>query len=252
ALGMTMRRPGLLAGAGPVARVELAELRSSPGLYLFIPLLLLQTIGTALIEVGFLDTSLLITPAAFAVRSMGTLATCLCLLLLFYTVESLERERSTRLAAIAHATPIRTGSILLGKVMALGVVALVVVLAVALGGIIAMMVQGKVGLSLRPFLVYWGLLLAPTIRVWIAFVAAVHTLTQSRYATYAIALAVLFFTGYRLLTNQVNWLGNWPLWDAVRPSDMSVLELDRRALVLSRLLAVGSAVCSGFLTARSF
>ena len=44
-LGMTMRRPGLLAGAWHVARVELTELRSSPGLYLFIPLILLQTIG---------------------------------------------------------------------------------------------------------------------------------------------------------------------------------------------------------------
>src|SRR5262249_48926395 len=152
----------------------------------------------------------------------------------------------TRLAAIAHAAPIRTSSILLGKVIALGVVALVVVLAVALGGIIAMMVQGEVGLSLRPFLVYWGLLLVPTILVWIAFVAAGHTLTQSRYAAYAIALAVLFFTGYRLLTNQVNWLGNWPMWDAVRASDMSVLELDRRAVLLSRLLAIGSTVFFGF------
>jgi hypothetical protein len=171
---------------------------------------------------------------------------------LFYTVESLERERSTRLAPIAHATPIRTSSILLGKVVALGAVVLLVVLAVALGGIIAMMVQGEVRLDLRPLLVYWGLLLVPTILVWIAFVTAVHTLTQSRYAAYAIGLAVVLFTGYRLLTNQVNWLGNWPLWDAVRASDMSLLELDRRGVVLSRLLALGATVFFGFLTVRYF
>ena len=36
-LGMTSSRPGLLAGALDVARIELIELRSSPGLYLFIP-----------------------------------------------------------------------------------------------------------------------------------------------------------------------------------------------------------------------
>ena len=84
-----------------MARVELTELRSSPGLYLFIPLILLQTLGPALVAVGFLDTPLLITSGTFAVRTMGILTTCLCLLLLFYTVESLERERSTRLAAIA-------------------------------------------------------------------------------------------------------------------------------------------------------
>ena len=58
---------------------------------------------------------------------MGILAVCLCLLLLFYTVESLERERSTRLAAIAYATPIRTGSLFLGKGVAMLAVALAIV-----------------------------------------------------------------------------------------------------------------------------
>ena len=49
------------------------ELRSGEpaGLYLFTPLILLQTVGTALIEVGFLETSILITPVGFAVRTMG-------------------------------------------------------------------------------------------------------------------------------------------------------------------------------------
>ena len=114
-----MTRPGFLRGAWYVARSELAELRSSAGLYLFIPLLLMLTIVTALIDVGPLDTPILVTPVGFAVRAMGTLTTCSCLLLLFYTVESLERERSTGLAAIAFATPIRTGSLLLGKLVAL-------------------------------------------------------------------------------------------------------------------------------------
>ncbi len=43
------------------------------------------------------------------------------------------------------------------------------------------------------------------------------------------------------LIDQINWVGNWPLWSAVRWSDISVLELDRKALVLSRLLAVSAA-----------
>ena len=60
-----------------------------------------------------------------------------------------------------------------------------------------------------------------------------------------LCLAVLGFTGYRALTNQINWVGNWPLWSAVRWSDISLLEYDRRAMVLSRLLAVGLAVLPG-------
>ena len=183
---------------------------------------------------------------------MGSLTTCLCLLLLFYTVESLERERSTRLAAISLATPIRTGSLLLGKLLALGGLAMATTMAVAFGGFIAILIQGEVGLNFRPLLVYWGLLLVPTVLLWTAFVMAVHSITQSRYATYAMGLGVLIFTGYRLLTNQINWVGNWPLWDAVRASDMSVLELDRRALVLSRVAAVSLAGFLAVLTTRFF
>ena len=107
---------------------------------------------------GFLDTPLLITSGTFAVNTMGVLTVCLCLLLLFYTVEALERERSTRLAAIAYATPIRTGSLFLGKGMAMiAVVGLAIILAVALAGVIVLLIQHKVGLELRPFLSGLGL-----------------------------------------------------------------------------------------------
>ena len=41
ALGMTSRPLGLLRGVAAVARFELAELRSQPGLYVFIPAILL-------------------------------------------------------------------------------------------------------------------------------------------------------------------------------------------------------------------
>jgi ABC-2 type transport system permease protein len=241
-LGMTATRPGLLRGAWHVARVELTELRSSPGLYLFVPLILIQTLGTSLVEVGYLDTWLLITPGTFAVRTMGTLVIYLCPLLLFYTVESLERERATQLAAVAYPMPIRTGSLFLGKAVAIFAVAMTIIVAVGLAGVIALLIQAKVGLGIRPLVLVWGLLLAPTFLVWTALVMAVHTITQNRYTTYAVGLAVFFFTGYRVLTNQINWVGNWPLWEAVQWSDISVLELDRRALVLSRVLAVSLAV----------
>ena len=63
------------------------------------------------------------------------------------------------------------------------------------------------------------MLLVPTIALWIAFVMAAHAITRSRYMTYALALGVLELTGYLLNTDRINWVGNWPLWGAVRPSD---------------------------------
>jgi ABC-type transport system involved in multi-copper enzyme maturation permease subunit len=252
ALGMTTTRPGLLAGAWQVASVELTELRSSPGLYLFTPLILLETVVPAIVAVGFLDSPLLVTSGLFAVRTMGLLTGWLCLLLLFYTVEALERERATRLAAIAYATPIRSGSLFLGKAVAMVAVGLTVALAVGLSGVIVLLVQHKVGLESRPFLLIWGVLLVPSVLAWTALVMALHSTTQSRYTTYALGVAVLGFTLYRVLTEQINWVGNWALWGAVRWSDISVLEFDRPALVLSRALCVGMAVLLGVLTLALF
>ncbi|WP_165226755.1 ABC transporter permease/M1 family aminopeptidase [Aquisphaera insulae] len=252
ALEMTCRRPGFLAGAISVAQVELAALLTSPGIYLFAALILLQTYEVAVSRVGFLDTSFLVTPGNFAMSSMNPLVTCTCLLLLFYSVDSFERERATRLAAIAFATPVRTGSMILGKAVAQAAVAMVIVAATALAGYIAILVQGKVPFSVRPFVIVWGLLALPSLAAWACFVMAVQSLTKNRYATYAIGLATITFTAYRLFTGEINWVGNWPLWSATSWSDISVLELDRRALVLSRLLAVGLAVGLVAATARYF
>lgn len=251
-LAMTSRRPGLLAGAWHVLRAELVELGSSPGLYLFIPLMVLQAFATNLITVGAFDTPILTTPGTFTVRTFNPLTTMLCLLLLFYTVESLWRERHTRLAAISLATPVRTGSVLLGKALANSLVGVVVLALQFLTGVAWLAYQRTVGVEVRPFVLVWGLLLVPTLFVWTAFVAATLTITRSRYATYAIALAVVFFTGYRQVVGKINWVGNWPLWSAVQWSDISVLELDRTALALNRLGMLGLALLFTVLTARLF
>ena len=57
-----------------------------------------------------------------------------------------------------------------------------------------MLSQGKVHVTLWPFVLVWGLLLLPTLLLWIAFVTAVLAWTDSRYLTYGIALAALVAT----------------------------------------------------------
>ncbi len=251
-LGMTSRRPGLLAGAWRAARVELRELASSPGLYIFVPLILLQTIGISLTAVGAFSTPLLSTPGTLAVSAMAPLTVMVCLLLLFYTTESILRERTVRLDAIAYATPVRTASLLIGKVIASAVVGAVILLAALVADVTVLLVQGKVAIDLKPFALVWGLLLVPTFVAWCAFVAAVLALTRNRYATYAIGLGVLAFSAYRFLRGNMNWVGNWPLWRAVRWSDLSLLEFDRLALILNRAWILSLAAVFTALTGLWF
>ena len=51
-LGMTGKAPGFLPSVASVARAELRELVRQPGLYIFVPLILIQVLGSSLLAVG--------------------------------------------------------------------------------------------------------------------------------------------------------------------------------------------------------
>jgi ABC-2 type transport system permease protein len=238
-LGMQSAAAGFWHTVRQVARSEMRELRSQPGLYLFVPLILFQTIGNSLNALGAFDTPLLLTSGTLAVSQMGFLSTMLSLLLVFYAVESMERERSTGFSAIANALPISTSALVIGKVIALCAIGVIVGVACLIACWIALLVQGRVGFSVLPFILVWGGLVVPTFLAWTAFVIAAYSVTRNRFSAYGVALAVFGYTAYLALTGKLNWLGNWALWDSVRWSDMSTLEFDRTALVLSRLFILG-------------
>jgi ABC-2 type transport system permease protein len=251
-LEMRSVRPSVLWSLWLVARTELRELRTQPGLYLFVPMILLQTIGTNTLALGAFDTPLLATSGTLAVGSINVLALLVCLLLMFYTVESVQRDRTTGFASILNATPVRTWVLLFGKALANSFVALVILLASLIGCLIVLLIQGRVALEIWPFALVWGLLLMPSFLVWTTFITATLALTGNRYTTFAVGVGVLFFTLYRQLTNQMNWVGNWMMWSALHWSDMSVLELDRTAIILNRVFVVGLSVLFIALAVRLF
>ena len=237
-LGMSIRPAGLIGATLRVARIEARELLASPAIYLFGALILVQTLGNAVTELGSLQTRLLLTPGQLAVSGLESLTVMLCLLLMFYTGQSLERERATGMASLAYSAPVPTASLLFGKVLANSLVGVVVITGSFLGSATALLIQGKVPLDPVPYILVWGLLLLPTLLMWTSFILAVQSLTGHRLATYGIGLAALALTFYRLLRG-TSWVGNWILWEAVSWTDMGPLQLDRKALVLSRLLALG-------------
>jgi ABC-type transport system involved in multi-copper enzyme maturation permease subunit len=240
-LAMRGRAPGFWRGAKEVARAELRELWNAPGLYLFVPLILLQTLGANFTALGPFGTYVLSTPGTSAVRMMNTLSLLVSFLLLFYTVESHQREQNTGLASIFDATPVRTASILFGKSVANAIVGIAVLIGCFIGSAIIILVQGKVTLSIVPFVITWGLLLVPTFLVWSCFVTAVVAITRNRYTTYGVGLIVLAASGWAQIQGHMSWVFNWNLWNAVRWTDMGAYQMDRVALVLNRLLALSAA-----------
>lgn len=246
-LEMTTSPPGFPGTALRVAGSELRELRSSPGLYLFIPLILTQALGRTLIALGPFDTRAIITSGTAAAGGFNTLALLTCLLLLFYTVEALERDSSTGLASISRSTPIGSGAMFLGKTLAMVGVALVVVAAAMAGTVAGMLIQGIAGIELAPFGWVWGAGLMPTFVVWIAFLAAAHALFGNRYLTYGAGLGVMALTLWEALTGEITWLGNWMAWDALEWTDMGVFPLNGEALAVNRAFWLSVAVMLLFL-----
>jgi ABC-2 type transport system permease protein len=251
-LAMRSHPPGAAAGTLTVARFELAEIMAQPGLYIFLPAIVVFLLVDWSGQIGPYDTAVLLTPGTAAVRALFVLMPWLCALLLFYTVESLHRERAVRLAPIYYATPAATSSLVAGKALAnlaiVGATLTVSFLAAAW----TMVSQGRVHVALGPFLLVWGLLLLPTMLLWIAFVAAAYTLTGNRHLTYGIGLVALIATYWAYLDHHMNWVGNWLLVDAVRWSDLGTFELDRRALWLNRLTALAAVPLLTYLAIRFF
>ncbi len=251
-LRMTSTPVSLVRTLLEVARAELRELRGQPGLYLFVPLIVLQIVGSSLALIGAFDTPLLLTSGRTAVSSFNTISLLVCLLLLFYTVESLVRELRTGVSPLVYSAPMRTAAFLFGKALANSFVGVVVVLGALVGAVIAILVQGKVPLEGWPFVLVWGILLLPTFLLWSSFVIVLFALLRERYTTYALGIAALAATGYFQLTGKMTWVYNWNLWGALRWSDMGAFELGRGALVLNRVIAVTLAVGFTALAMRLF
>ena len=252
-LGMRAGAPGFLRTVSSIAGSELREIVRQKGLYIWVPLILIQVLGNALTAVGAFDTPVLLTPGTSAVAVATQANALVLLLLLFYTVESLERERATGLAQILYATPARTSALLAGKAVANCFVGVVILLTSLLASWIALAVQHTVPFSLGPYALVWGALLIPTFLMWTAFVTAVYAWVGNRYTAYALAIAALTYTVFRALTGQISWAGNWPLIGRVlRWSDLGFFETDRLALVLNRILVLGLAVLFVALAVKLF
>ncbi len=238
AVGGGGRNLGWWGGTLAVARVELRELRSSPALYLFVPLILLQTLANALLATGAFEAPILLTSGFLASFEVNFFTFLLCPLLLFYAVESMERERSTGVAEIYYSTPLATLSVVLGKVLGLAAVAVAILTAALAANAVLLLAQGEAPFAVLPFAVVWGGILAPTFLLWVAFIVAVWSVSGNRYVTYGAALGAFGFTLYQQFTGELTWLGNWLVWSAVQWSDLAALELHRTMLLANRGLAL--------------
>ena len=240
-LGMTTRPVGFWKGAAVIARGEVRDLVVRPGMYLFVPLILFMAFESV-IAVGSFDSRLLNTPGGMAEGQINTLSVLLCFLLLFYTVESLHKERSNRLHEIFAATPVGTGAALLGKTLGNSVMAGFILIVTLVADAAILLYQqfiggSPVGFDLFPFVAMWGTVPIPTFIFWTALVTAVFSLLRNRYAVYGFGVGLITYTMYKLESGEgMGWVVNWLALRTLSWTDMGTFTLHGTPLLLNRLL----------------
>jgi ABC-type transport system involved in multi-copper enzyme maturation permease subunit len=249
---MRTEPPGFLTGLFTVARFETWMLLVHPGIYLFVPFIVLQTLGMAQLREGPFNTPMLLTPGSLAVTLMNTLTTLIVLLLLFFAMDAMERERRTELAPIFHSTALSTAALFFGKITAIAFLGGGILLITLLACLIMLAVQGTVPIDLGPFLLVWGGMLFPTFIFWSALVAFGSVISRNRYVVFAAAAGVLIYTFYRQFSGKMNWVGNWNLWSSTGWSDIARLELDAAAILANRVLYLSLSVLLVYASVRLF
>ncbi|HVR98710.1 MAG TPA: M1 family aminopeptidase, partial [Thermoanaerobaculia bacterium] len=156
---------------------------------------------------------------------------------------------ATGFEAIVHGFPVATGALLLGKGLAAVAVLGVLIAACGAAGLLLLVLQTGGRVELWPLVLVFGLVLAPTFLLWTAFVTALMTVVRQRSAALALGLAALALTGFQFARGAMTWASNWPLWGALRWSDLDTFPLNGGALLLNRAAALALTV---FLSAIAF
>lgn len=248
-LAMTSRRPGFFAGTGTIVRSEISELCRKPSLYLFTAFLMLVVVEVGGTEADAFGAPVLLTAGSLAVRTLPVVTVLVCLFLLFTVIESLYRETATGFDSIVHSSPVSNGAILTGKALAAAAVIGLLTAACMASGLLLLLLQKEGRVEVGPLGLVFGLVLAPTFLLWTAFVTAVMAIVRHRAAALAIGLAALVLTGFQFVSGSMTWVTNWPLWGALRWSDLGTFPLNGGALLWNRAAA---AALTAFLFAVAF
>ncbi len=252
ALTMRTSVPTVLRGARTVLMAEVRELRRQPALWLFTVFLMFVVAEVGVTADDVFGAPTLLTAGTLAVRSIPVVTVLVCLYLLFAVVELMHRDQATGFEAIANSTPVPTACLLLGRAGAMLLVIAGLLAACASSAALLLLLQPGDLVPLWPLGLVFGAVLAPTFVLWVAFMMSVMTVVRHRTAGLGLGLLALLLTAVLFMSGEMTWVNNWPLWGALRWTDLGVFPLNGHALLLNRLAALAWAVAFGALAAVAF
>jgi ABC-type transport system involved in multi-copper enzyme maturation permease subunit len=197
--------------------VEFRLLRAERSLIVVAPLIMLL----CAIELAAFE---LVPQLSYAATYAGRTADALLLLLfgiaVFYTGETMHRDRELGIEPVLWSTPAPNTVILLSKFTATLLLSLSLVALVALTVICLQLYKGHAPLEPGVHLKTYALITVPSVLFMIAASTAVNVLLRDKYLAYAVSLAVGGAVYYLAGPGRYNWLYNPVLYKLWTPGEI--------------------------------
>lgn len=208
-------------------RTELRLLRAERSLWIMIPMIMLLSGVWAYTFAGPFNLPIYPVSSEFAQQMVGSLMILLAGTTIFYTGEAFHRDQAHGLRSIIYATPVPNSALLLGKLGAMLILSIGMVLCTYLTGVVSqairwLAIDGRLYLDLVPYREVGLRVVLPSVAILCALALVVNVLVRGRYLAYfsLIGLGALYVwlltQGRRDLVHNPLLVGHWSYSDMTR------------------------------------
>ena len=192
--------------------VELRLLRAERGLLVLFPLAIILSFLSVPFSRIPVEISYSVTSATNTANMMLLFLVCV---IVFYTGETMHRDREVKIEPVVWSTPAPNSVLLLSKWLAMTLVALALVAVGSLTTIVTQLLRGHTPVDMSAYLIIDAVVVVPGIIFLTAFVVALNVLLRNKYLTYVVAVGAAAGLFYLYNLGYNHWLYNpllYRLW----------------------------------------
>jgi ABC-type transport system involved in multi-copper enzyme maturation permease subunit len=165
--------------------VEFRLLRAERGLIVLVPLVILLSVLSVPWSRIAVEVSYSVTCATSTANMLLLFLACA---IVFYTGESMHRDRELRIEPVIWSTPAPNSVLLLSKWLAMTLVSLLLVLAGGLTTIVTQLFRGYTPVDVLAYLIINGVVIVPGVVFMTSLVVALNVLLRNKYLMYVVAI----------------------------------------------------------------
>lgn len=191
---------------------EFRLLRSERSLIVLIPLVILLSI----FDLAFFRVEPEISySVTYASGTAKPLLLFLVGLIIFFTGETMHRDREVKVRPIVWSTPAPNSVLLLSKCFATSLLAFALLAVIGLVAIVIQVFRGHTPVDFTAYVAVYGVVVVPSIVFMASMVVALNALLRNKYASYVVAVATSAVLLYLYNTGYNHWSYNpllYRLW----------------------------------------